>query len=49
MGSLTRTIRRGIKKRGTPTRGAWNFLRIQKARDDAAYKKQKMDREDIVK
>lgn len=49
MSSLTRTIRRKIRKRGAPTRGAWNFLRMQKAKDEDIYKKQKMDRDDIVK
>lgn len=49
MSSLTRTIRRKIRKRGAPTRGAWNFLRRHKAEDDDIYKKQKMDRDDIVK
>ena len=49
MSSLTRTIRRKIRKRVAPTRNTWNFLRMQKARDDEVYKKQKLDREDIVK
>ena len=54
MSSLTRTIRRKIRKRGALTRGALNFLRMQKAKpesalDDDIYKKQYMDRSYIVK